>query len=231
MLCTVWLYVTFAAAPGWQTIVSGVEHLSVEDQALPGEMLRFDLNRFRPEVVVMGADRPKTAAALRQETRAAAAINGGFFDTDWRPLGLRIAGGKTLVGLRPKVDWGVLVVRAHRAQIVHSRDFRGDPGIETAIQAGPRLLVGGQALRLKPQSARRTAVALDREGRFLTVIVTRHAASAQSMADWLARQGFDSALMLDGGPSSQLSVALGRFVLDLRGGYAVPDALILRTRQ
>jgi uncharacterized protein YigE (DUF2233 family) len=158
------------------------------------------------------------------------AFNGGFFDTDWRPLGLRIAAGKTLIGLRPRVDWGVLVLRDERAQIVHSREFRPDPAIEQAIQVGPRLLVDGQPLRLKPQVSRRTAVALDRDGRTLTVVVTRVAASAQALAELLARLGFHSALMLDGGPSSQLSAALGGLELDLRGGYAVPDALVVRRR-
>ena len=217
------------AAP-WRAVAPGAHHLRVDQEGLSVDLLRFDLSHYSPEVVVLGADRPRTVAALRHETGAAAAFNGGFFDTEWRPLGLRIAAGKTLVGLRPRVDWGVLAVRAGRAQIVHSREFKADPRIEQAIQVGPRLVVAGQALRLKPQLARRTAVALDREGRSLTVIVTRAAAAAQALADLLARLGFDSALMLDGGPSSQLSVALGGFELDLRGGYAVPDALVVRRR-
>jgi uncharacterized protein YigE (DUF2233 family) len=124
----------------------------------------------------------------------------------------------------------VLVLRAERAQIVHSREFKADPAIEQAIQVGPRLVVDGQPMKLKPQSSRRTAVALDRDGRSLTIVVTRGATDAQRLAELLVRLGFHSALMLDGGPSSQLSAACGELRLDLRGGYAVPDGLVVRRR-
>jgi hypothetical protein len=219
-----------AAAVAWETVGAGVEHLHLTEAGVDVELVRFDLDHFRPEVVVLGAERPRTAAALREETGAAAAVNGGFFDEDWKPLGLRIAGGKIVIGLRPRVDWGVLILRRGRARIVHSREFRADPSIEQAIQVGPRLLVDGQPLRLKPQTARRTAVALDREGRSLTLVATYSAADPSRLAELLAKLGFDSALMFDGGPSSQLSAALGPLRLDLRGGYAVPDVLLVRPR-
>jgi uncharacterized protein YigE (DUF2233 family) len=214
------------AQPSWTAIAPGAEHLHLEE----AELLRFDLARFRAEVVVLGKDIPRTASALREETGAVAAVNGGFFDEDWRPLGLRISAGKTRVALRPRVDWGVLVLRAARAQIVHSREFKADPAIEQAIQVGPRLVVDGQPLRLKPQASRRTAIALDREGRSLTLVVTRGATDAQHLAELLVSLGFHSALMLDGGPSSQLSAACGELHLELRGGYAVPDGLVVRRR-
>src|SRR3954454_10914739 len=219
-----------AGAVAWEPVATGVEHLHVTEAGLDAELLRFDLARFRPEVVVLGAEAPRTAAALREQTHAAAAINGGFFDEQWRPLGLRIAGGKTLVGLRPRVDWGVLVVSQGRAAIVHSREFRADPAIEQAIQVGPRLLVDGQPMRLKPQVARRTAVAVDRDGHSLTLVATYAGADASRLAELLARLGFSAALAFDGGPSSQLSAALGPLRLDLRGGYAVPDVLLVRAK-
>jgi hypothetical protein len=215
-----------AQQPPWRGIAPGAEHLHLEE----AELLRFDLAKFRPEVLVMTKDTPRTAAALREEAGAVAAVNGGFFDEQWRSLGLRISSGKTRIGLRPRVDWGVLVVRADRAEIVHSREFKPDPAIEQAIQVGPRLVVDGHAMRLKPQSSRRTAVALDRDGRTLTLVVTPGATSAQDLAELLVRLGFHSALMLDGGPSSQLSVACGELKLELRGGYAVPDGLVVRKR-
>lgn len=224
------LLVAEGGGGGWRALAAGAEHLRVDDDGLRVELLRFDLAKYRPEIVVPGSERPRTAAALREETGAVAAINGGFFDPQWRSLGLRIATSKTIIGLRPRVDWGVLLVRGDRAQIVHSREFRADPAIEQAIQVGPRLLAGGQPLKLKPQSARRTAVALDRDGRTLTLVVTEGATEARRLAELLARLGFHAALMLDGGPSTQLSAALGDLRLDLRGGYPVPDALLVRRR-
>src|SRR5688500_4938837 len=107
------------AAPAWKKVADGVEHLHGPE--VGAELLRFDLHRYRVDVMVSGAERPLTAAEVRAETRAVLAVNGGFFDTDWRPLGLRIAGGKALKGLRPRVDWGVLQCGPGRASIVHSR--------------------------------------------------------------------------------------------------------------
>jgi uncharacterized protein YigE (DUF2233 family) len=218
------------AGAAWRPVAPGAEHLRVDEDGLHLELLRFDLARFRPQVVVLGADGARTAAAVRDERAAAAVVNGGFFDQQWRSLGLRIAGGKTLIPLRPRVDWGVLVVRGGRAQIVHSRDFHPDPAIEEALQVGPRLLAAGQPLKLKPQLARRTAIAIDKEGRTLTLAVTSEPAEAQRLADALASLGFDAALMFDGGPSSQLAAAIGELRLDLRGAYAVPDVLLIRAR-
>ena len=217
-----------AAAPGWEQIAQGVERRPLPE--VSGELLRFDLERFAVDVEVPGPDAARTAEALRKERAATAVTNGGFFDERGRSLGLRIGRGRTLVKLRARVDWGVLVVRGTRAAIVHSRDFVADPAIQAAVQVGPRLLVGGEPTRLKPQRARRTAVALDNTGRFLTLVVTRDAAEAGALARALAALGLDSALMLDGGPSTQLSARAGKLALEIPGGYAVPDLLLVLPR-
>ena len=222
--------VLFAGTPAWQPVSGGVETMTVEEDGLSVQLVRFDLQRFRPEVVVTGKDKPTTAAALRKDASAVAAINGGFFDEHRQPLGLRIAAGRTVVPLRRRVDWGVLILRPGRAQIVHSRDFKADSRIEGAIQVGPRLLAAGRSLRLKPQVARRSAVAVDRDGRTLTLLVTRTPADAGRLAALLARLGFYSALMLDGGASTQMSVTVGAFTVDVAGLYGVPDALVVRGR-
>jgi uncharacterized protein YigE (DUF2233 family) len=224
------LVAAFLAASAWQPAAPGVETLVVDAGSSTVDLVRFDLQRFRPEVVVRGPERTVTASALRRELSAVAAINGGFFDHDRHSLGLRIAGGTTAVPLRRGVDWGVLVLRRGRAAIVHSRDFHADARIEGAIQVGPRLVSGGQALRLKPQQARRSAVALDAEGRMLTLVVSPGPIEAGRLAELLAGLGFRAAILLDGGASTQISAAAGRFTLDVPGAYGVPDALVIRPR-
>jgi len=218
------------AAPAWRPAAPGVDTLSVDEAGDHVVLVRFDLARYRPEVVFLGPDAVQTASALRRARGAVAAINGGFFDEQRHSLGLRIAGGRTRSPLRRGVDWGVLVLRRDGAAIVHSRDFRPGPGIEGAIQVGPRLLARGAPLRLKPQEARRSAVALDAAGRTLTLAVSDTGIDASRLAALLARLGFDSALLLDGGASTQVSVAAGSFTLDVPGLYGVPDALVLRAR-
>jgi L-fuculose-phosphate aldolase len=220
-----------AADPaGWRTVDRGVEHLRVADA--DADLVRFDLQQFRVDVVVPGAGRPLSAAELRKQRGGVLAVNGGFFDTDGRPLGLRISAGKRIIPLRAVVDWGVLTLRDQGAAIVHSRDYaKQDPaGISDAIQVGPRILIDGRAPGLKPQAARRTAVAVDKTGRFLTFVVARKRVEASALAAVLARLGFDRALMLDGGPSTQLSAAIGTLQLEIPGGYPVPDGLVVRRR-
>ena len=218
-------------AAGWTTVAPGVEHVRIEEGAV--ELVRFDLARYRVEVMVPGAARPMSAAEVRAERRAVLAVNGGFFDTDGRPLGLRLSGKKTVQGLRKRVDWGVLLCRAGRASIVHSREYAAaapDAEVEAALQVGPRVLVAGEVPRLKPQSSRRTAVAVDASGRTLTVLVTRGRMGATELGQALQRLGFTDALLLDGGPSTQMSVAAGSLKLDVPGGYGVPDALAIVPR-
>ena len=219
-----------AAAAAWQPAAPGVETLVVDAGGSNVDLVRFDLQRFRPEVVVRDRStrrrRPRCAASSPRWRRSTA----GSSTTTAHSLGLRIAGGKTAVPLRRGVDWGVLVLRQGRAAIVHSRDFRSDARIEGAIQVGPRLLAAGQPLRLKPQEARRSAVALDAEGRTLTLVVSPGPIDAGRLAELLAGLGFQTALLLDGGASTQISAAAGRFALDVPGAYGVPDALVIRPR-
>ena len=240
------------ASVTWETIAPGAERATLTASG-PSQVLlfRFDLERFRAEVVVGKGTppHPRTAAELRQGRGAIAAVNGGFFDEHVVPLGLRIASGDQRFPLRPKNDWGVLVLGNHRARIIHTREYPRNTGttppapgpaspsavalpapIDGAIQVGPRLLVGGQPVKLRAQSARRTAVAVDRDGRALTLVVADAPIDAGELATALGDLGFDAAMMLDGGPSTQLSLALGDAHVDIAGVYPVPDLLAIFTR-
>ena len=92
------------------------------------------------------------------------------------------------------------------------------------------LLVDGQPLKLRTQLARRTAVALERDGRTLTLVVAALPVEANELAARLATLGFDAALLLDGGPSTQLSLELGDARAEIGGAYPVPDLLAIFPR-
>ena len=219
----------------WQSVAPGAERMNLMLDGDAVLLVRFDLDRFRAEVVVGKGSPPqrRTAADVRQGRGALAAVNGGFFDEHVVPLGLRIATGDQRYPLRPKADWGVLVLAGHRAHIVHTHDYgaavtaAAPAPVDGAIQVGPRLIVEGQALKLRPQLARRTAVALDRDGQFLTLVVSPEPVEAGALAARLATLGFDSAVFLDGGPSTQLSLAVGDARAEVAGGYPVPDLLAI----
>jgi uncharacterized protein YigE (DUF2233 family) len=228
-----------AAAPiAWEEMAPGAFRatLTAGAEATAISLYRFSLSRYRAEVA-MGAQegartppRAERAADLRRRRGASAVVNGGFFDQRGAPLGLRIAAAQLRNPLLPHADWGVLLLLGDHARIVHTRDLSPHEVVQGAIQVGPRLLVGGAPLPLKPQRARRTGVALDRSGRELTLIVVDAPIDANQLAISLAAAGFDAALLLDGGPSTQLALAVGRVRLELAGGYAVPDLLAIFER-
>jgi len=232
----------------WQPIGPGAARATLASEGGTAiELMRFDLDRFRVEVVVGNGQPPqaRTAAELRRNRGAVATVNGGFFDERVVPLGLRIADGEQRFPLRPKADWGVLILAGHRARIVHTREYparlpaqtgqagqagSGDERIDGAIQVGPRLLVGGVPTKLRPQLARRTAVAVDGAGTTLALAVVPDAVDANELAGRLASAGFTDAMLLDGGPSTQASLELGEAHLEVNGAYPVPDLLAVFPR-
>jgi len=223
-----------AAPIAWQAMGPGASRaiLLANDGATQMLLFRFDLDRYQAELAV-GAGwppHPETAADLRRRRHGVAAVNGGFFDERATPLGLRIARGSKRAPLRRNVDWGVLLLDDRGARIVHTRELDPHDPATNAIQVGPRLIVHGQPLTLKPQRARRTAVALERGTKTLTLVVVDAPIDANELAVRLAAAGFDSAILLDGGPSTQLALDLGSVHLDLAGGYAVPDLLLIVER-
>lgn len=218
-------------APRWDRVSRGIEHRFLDARDVQADLVRFDLDEFEPAVEVPGAGAPLTAADAAQKWKAVAAINGGFFDPQWRPLGLRLSAGQTRSPLRSRVDWGVFVTQSNRARIVHTNEYQPEAADQVAIQVGPRLLVDGAAVKLKPQVAYRSALALGKGGRHLTLVSTAIPVDANTLARALERLGdFDSALLLDGGPSAQLYVKAGALALDRPGAYGVPDLLLMRHR-
>ncbi|MCG5056299.1 MAG: phosphodiester glycosidase family protein [Myxococcales bacterium] len=220
-----------AQRPTWQPVAPGVHHRRLDARDVKADLLRFDLDLFELRVEVLGQAHASTAAGAASRFGSVLAINGGFFDPQWRSLGLRVSHGETKIPLRPRVDWGVLALAERRARIVHSRDHNPKAAVDAAIQVGPRLLVDGKPTQLKPQLAYRSAVAVDPTGRLLTFVSTRVPVEAGALAAALARlEEFQAALLLDGGPSSQLYVQLPGFSLDRPGAYPVPDLVLIHPR-
>jgi uncharacterized protein YigE (DUF2233 family) len=173
---------------------------------------------------VRAGSEARTAAQVRRSGGHLAVINAGFFDLDGSPMGLLISDGRQLQKLRP-VDWGVLYLDSSGAHIVHTRDFRHRPGMLQAMQSGPRLVVDGEVVKLKPQSSRRSAVGIDGSGR-VVLMATEQSLGAAELARTLRDLGCLQALNLDGGPSAQLSLALSEGSdVEVVGGVPVPVAL------
>jgi len=183
---------------------AGIDHVVAQTASgVDVHVLRLSLDQVELRLLTAPpGGQGARVSAMGAAAGAILAVNASYFLADYTPLGLLISGGRVLQKPR-KVDWGVFFVRQGRASLVHVRDVTDTEGMEFAVQAGPRLVVDGQATRLKPQRARRTLIGVDGQGRVVLAVSVMPLLLSEA-AEFLISQGVTAALNLDGGPSSQL---------------------------
>lgn len=179
-------------------------------------------------------DRGKLGDAAKA-AGAIAAVNGGYFHPDWKPVGLEISGGRTINGFeRAKLLSGVFLVSNGRPRLLRSAEYKPSKTDTDALQAGPFLVDGGlpttglNAERI----ARRTVVATDGKNGWAILYLT-HVSLADAGAILASREVFpefpiERALNLDGGSSSGLWVASGPSPYYLREVGAVRNYLVVK---
>lgn len=209
----------------------------VAEAGVVADVFVADLTRLRLVGIDARTDGRVVAPVevLRAEADAHVAINGTFFDGKNRPLGLLISEGVTRSELRA-ADWGVLTVDDNgTAALVHTRDFRASDTIDFAVQCGPRVVIDGTPPGLKLQVARRTGLCIQGPQQ-VALFVVDAPVEANTLAAWLAQPepddglGCRDAVLLDGGPSSQLDARVGTKHPSIRGGWGVPNAVGVVTR-
>ena len=214
---------------GWQTLENGLELRTFTRRAgLSSQTItavRAPANR-----VHVGSDALLRAPDWNKQRGAVAAINGGYFDDNSHAIGLRIAQGKRTSKFYPRANWGVFVIRDDRASITHTRDYKGSPRTQEAMQCGPRLVVAGKVTDLKPQWARRSGVGIDADGKVVLAVSDGALSFDDWAAIWADKNGLNcrDAINLDGGPSTQMSVISAKHPVTVRGGWPVPDAILVR---
>lgn len=227
-----------SAANDWHLIDDGLAVKNLQFNGPPYQMpfklrvLRIDLDKFTLRVMdcrAWGVDRMEIKV-LAKKAQALAAINGGFFQPDYRPLGLLIVDGQETNPLR-KTDWGIFMIKDQMPFIIHTQEFQNRQGISQAIQVGPRLVVGGRELRLKKQLAKRSALGITYKNQIILVNSEDSQVFAQDLAHvfWLseAEGGLEcrDALCLDGGGSAQMYAEFKSLLIDISGGWPVPNGL------
>lgn len=142
----------------------------------------------------------------------AAGVNGGYFQADFRPVGLVIAAGREVHCFeKAKLLAGVLAVRGGSIEIVRAARFKNSGDVREAIQCGPMLVENGRptAGLNAERSARRTVVATDGHGQWALLYITSVtlADAARILTTPGVLRGCATALNLDGGSSSGLWAA------------------------
>jgi len=194
-------------------VCSQMEVKSDDDQAKIW-LVRFDPSQHRLAVIASDGNAAPDAESIVRETGALAAVNGGYFQSNFEPVGLLIADSKLMhPPAKAKLLTGTLYVRDNHPFITRSGTQTKLAGITAAIQCGPLLVENRRAVSgLNDEKvAPRTFVLQFANGKW-GFGICRSVTLAQ-MAEILAATGFqpdtpvEKALNLDGGSSTQFYFA------------------------
>jgi Phosphodiester glycosidase len=204
-----WKVVSAESEPGR----GGIEHrhLVVEDAAA-GQRVAVDVAIFSAKSTALRViDNPdgQSLGAVMKREKCVCGVNGGYFDTEFKPIGLRIADGTTYSPLRrARLITGILLQSDRDIDVTRIAEFSRTKKIVAAIQSGPFLVEGNKRIRglNDSQLARRTFAGITMNDRVLLGICSD--VSLAQLANILATVpvAADSkirrAMNLDGGSSS-----------------------------
>jgi uncharacterized protein YigE (DUF2233 family) len=222
----------------------GLAYQQLSREGATHHVLRVDLARHALRVADARREgrRAATVDQLGREAGALVALNGTFFDENYRPLGLVASAGRELNPLRAVSWWAAFLVRegegGRRAEIRTTAELQAVAPEErgpfaAALQAGPRTVAAHQPIRLKEQSAARSAVCVLDPTHVILLATEGAAVESNSLAAFMAAApergglGCEAGFMLDGGPSTQLWIDAPGLQLHVRGGWGVPNALVV----
>ena len=241
----IWLGLIFlclspmASARHWQTLAPGLNYLDVGLTPLTPwshvHVFRIDLKKYELNVVMASAlSRPHaTADEFALHSHALLTINGGFFDHNYHPLGLRISHQRQYSPLKHISWWGIFSIKDGIPHISSLKKYNTDNQVDFAVQSGPRLLVHGHIPSLKPGLAERTALGISPQGEVIIVVTNNAPMTTRALAELMQSPPLycKDAINLDGGSSTQLYAHIGSFKMNVFGFSNVSDAIAVIPRQ
>ena len=212
--------VTSAAQAEWKILSAesepgrgGIEHRHVDvEDAGSGQRVTVDLALFPSKSTALRIiDNPdgQSLSAIVKREKCVCGVNGGYFDTEFKSIGLRVDDGRTLSPLRrARLITGILLEWNRRVDVIRISEFSTTKKIVAAVQAGPFLVEGGRPIRglNDSQHARRTFAAIAANDRGLLGVCSH--VSLAELANILAtvpvggNSKIRRAMNLDGGSSS-----------------------------
>ncbi len=175
------------------------------------QLVVFDSRQFDLKVI----DQPEDwsgGSRITDSMRGAAAVagvNGGFFTPEFKPMGLMVASGKRTGAWQSNpLLTGAVVVTSH-PQLLWNAEVNPAEASEL-VQAGPRLVDGGQAVAGLDHRKRSTRSFIANDGGHQWLIGLAQDITLSELAELLATPGLmpafsvHRALNLDGGHSSAL---------------------------
>jgi uncharacterized protein YigE (DUF2233 family) len=222
----------------WKVLDPGLEYGTIQFEEglyktpIRLKVLKVDPHRY-PIRILPSKDyneRWLSAKEFATKSGAIATINGGFFLSSYEPLGLIIQ-NSIIINKMSRADWGIFLIENGEPKVIHTRDYQYNRSISQALQVGPRLVVNGRVLKLKNQVSRRSALGVTKNKKLVFLVSDNSVVYADDLAKImrspLSEGGLEceSALNLDGGPSSQFYIHYGEFEDFVEGGWGVPNAI------
>jgi hypothetical protein len=206
---TEWKILSAESEPGRGEIEH--RHVVVEDAAA-GQRVAVDVAVFSTKSIALrvidNPDGQSLAAAMKRE-KCLCGVNGGYFDTEFRPIGLRSANGQTFSPLRrARLITGILLQSDRGIDVVRVGEFSRTKKVIAAIQSGPFLVEGSKRIRglNDSQLARRTFAGIATNDRALLGVCSDvslgQLANILATAPIAADSKIRRAMNLDGGSST-----------------------------
>lgn len=224
---------------GWLSIAPGVEYRELTGKYFSPwshiHVFRISLkkNKLANQLASEFSKKLATAEVFAKQGNAFLAINGGFFDNQSKPLGLRLTNHQQQNPIKPISWWGVFYIQNQKPYISSYREFDKNPSMEFAIQSGPRLLINNRLVPLKPGIAERTALGITKNKQVIILVTENSAMSTSELARLLQSEPLSctDALNLDGGSSTQLYVDTKELARKVSGFIGVSDAVVVKPRK
>jgi len=206
----------------------GIEHRHVVvENAAAGQRVNVDVAVFSAKSTRLRMiDNPdgQTLGAVMKREKCVCGVNGGYFDTEFKPIGLRVADGATFSPLRrARLITGILLQSDRGIDVVRVGGFSHTKKIIAAVQSGPFLVEGNKGIRglNDSQLARRTFAGIATNDRaFLGVcsdVSLGQLANVLATTSVVADSKIRCAMNLDGGSSSAFW-----FAREDSGAFSIP---------
>jgi exopolysaccharide biosynthesis protein len=204
-----WKIVSAESEPGR----GGIEHRhAIVEDAGAGQRAILDVAVFSAKSTALRLiDNPdgQSLSAVMKREKYVCGVNGGYFDTEFKPIGLRVADGTTFSPLRrARLITGILLQSDRGIDVIRVSEFSPTKKTVAAIQSGPFLVEASKRIRglNDSQIARRTFAGLATNDRallgFCSDVSLAELANILATAPIVPESKIRRAMNLDGGSSS-----------------------------
>jgi hypothetical protein len=179
LLC---LIVVTGARADWKTVSNQIEasgHAKVEhryvvlEDSVTGDRVSLELALFstkscRLRIIDQPSEPRSDLNEIMRQQKCLAGVNGGYFDSDYKPIGLLIVDGRIVAPLRrARLLTGVLSASSNKVEILRVGEFSPGQKLDAAVECGPMLVdLGKRVVGLEAtRQARRTFAATEKRGR------------------------------------------------------------------